>query len=97
MVFVLFFIQNQLISSVHVLVTQLCPTLCSAMDCSPPGSPVHGILQARILDGLPFPTQILLTQESNLRLLCLLHWQVDPLTRSHCDLMCISFQSLDWR
>ena len=24
------------------LVTQFCPTLCSLMDCSPPGSPVHG-------------------------------------------------------
>ena len=26
------------------------------MDCSLPGSSVHGILQARILEGLPFPT-----------------------------------------
>ena len=26
------------------------------MDCSPPGSLVHGILQARILDGLPYPS-----------------------------------------
>ena len=33
---------------VCVLVTQLCLTLCHPMDCSPPGSPVHGILQARI-------------------------------------------------
>ena len=30
-------------------VTQLCPTLCDPMDCSLPGSSVHGILQARIL------------------------------------------------
>ena len=29
---------------------QLCPTLCNPMDCSLPGSSVHGILQARILD-----------------------------------------------
>ena len=28
---------------------QLCPTLCDSMDCSPPGSSLHGILQARIL------------------------------------------------
>ena len=28
---------------------QLYPTLCDPMDCSPPGSSVHGILQARIL------------------------------------------------
>ena len=27
-----------------------CPTLCDPMDCSPPGSSVHGILQARILE-----------------------------------------------
>ena len=35
---------------VCVLVTQLCPTLCDPMDCSPPASSVHGILQARILE-----------------------------------------------
>ena len=33
-----------------VLVTQSCLTLYNPMDCSPPGSPVHGILQARILE-----------------------------------------------
>ena len=31
-------------------VTQLCPTLCNSMDCSPPGSSVYEILQARILE-----------------------------------------------
>ena len=43
-------------------VTQSCPALCSPMDCSPPGSSVHGIFQARILQwvaissrGLPDP------------------------------------------
>ena len=29
---------------------QSCPTLCDAIDGSPPGSPVPGILQARILE-----------------------------------------------
>ena len=29
---------------------QLCPTLCDPIDGSPPGSPVSGILQARILE-----------------------------------------------
>ena len=29
---------------------QSCPTLCDPMDCSPPGSSVHGILQVRILE-----------------------------------------------
>ena len=29
---------------------QSCPTLCDPIDCSPPGSPVPGILQARTLE-----------------------------------------------
>ena len=35
---------------VKVLVAQLCLTLCDPMDCSPPGSSAHGILQARVLE-----------------------------------------------
>ena len=31
-------------------VSQLCPTLCDPVDYSPPGSSIHGILQARILE-----------------------------------------------
>ena len=31
-------------------VTQSCPTLSSPMDCSPPGSSVHGLFQARVLE-----------------------------------------------
>ena len=31
-------------------VVQLYPTLCYPVDCSPPGSSVHGILQARVLE-----------------------------------------------
>ena len=34
----------------EVLVTQPCSTLCNPMDCSPPGSSVQGVLQARILE-----------------------------------------------
>ena len=39
-----------------VFVTHLCPSLCDHMDCSSPGSSVHGILQARILEwgAIPF-------------------------------------------
>ena len=33
-----------------MLVAQSCQALCDPMDCSPPGSSVHGILQARILE-----------------------------------------------
>ena len=48
---------NILLSSwiVKVLVTQSCPTLCDSMDCSSPGSSVHGILQARALEWVAFP------------------------------------------
>ena len=31
-------------------VTQSCLTLCDAMDCSLPGSSIHGIFQARVLE-----------------------------------------------
>ena len=34
---------------------QSCPALCSPMDCSPTGSSVHGILQARILEWVAIP------------------------------------------
>ena len=34
---------------------QLCPTLYGPTDCSPPGSSVHGILQARTLEWVPCP------------------------------------------
>ena len=34
---------------------QSCLTLFDPMNCSPPGSSVHGILQARILSGSPLP------------------------------------------
>ena len=35
---------------------QLCLTFCNPMDCSPPGSSVHGIFQARYWNGLLFPS-----------------------------------------
>ena len=38
-----------------VLVAQSCPTLCNPMDYSLPGSSVHGILQARILEWVAIP------------------------------------------
>ena len=33
-----------------MLISQSCPTLCDPMDCNPPGSSVHGISQAIILE-----------------------------------------------
>ena len=69
------------------------------MDCSLPGSFVHGILQARILEWVAMPSLqgIFLTQGWNSRLLCLLHWQVGSLplspqgSHSECSqLICLS-------
>ena len=45
----------QMVKKVKVLVTQSCPTLCDPMDWRPPGSSVHGILQARILEWVAIP------------------------------------------
>ena len=44
---------NGLLSEVKV--AQSCLTLCHPMDCSPPDSSVHGILQARILECFAIP------------------------------------------
>ena len=33
-----------------------CPTFCDPMNCGLPGSSVHGIFQARVLEWLPFPS-----------------------------------------
>ena len=64
---------------------KLCLTLGNPMDCILPGSSVHGILQARILEwGCHFLLQgIFRTQGSNLSLLRLLCWEVDSLPLSH--------------
>ena len=44
-----FFLQCRKVKS-ESEVTQSCLTLCNPMDCSLPGSPVHGIFQARVLE-----------------------------------------------
>ena len=45
---------------------QSCPTLCDPMDCSPPGSSVYGILQARVLEWVPISFSILLCINNDL-------------------------------
>ena len=54
---------------------QSCPTLCNPMDYSLPGSPFHGILQARFLEwvAIVLLQGLFLTQGLNPRLLWLLH------------------------
>ena len=47
---------TSLVLNVLCSVAQLCPTLCNPMDYSPPGSSVHGILQARIREWTAKPS-----------------------------------------
>ena len=46
---------SEYVSVCACLVTQSYPTLCDPIDCSPAGSFVHGILQARILEWVAIP------------------------------------------
>ena len=64
-------------------VTPLCPTLSDPMDCSPPGSSVHGIFQARVLEwgAIAFSKQVL----SHVQIF------VIPWTVAHQALLCMGF------
>ena len=44
------------VGCMYVQSLQLCPTLCGPMDCSPPGSSIHGILQVRIVEWVSMPS-----------------------------------------
>ena len=48
-------------------VTQSCPTLSDPMDCSPPGSSIYGIFQARVLEwgAIAFSDQVLLVVKNS--------------------------------
>ena len=65
-------------------VAQSHPNVCDLMDCSPPGSSVHGISQARILEWVIISSskESSPAQGSNLYLL---HWQADSLPLSHLE------------
>ena len=69
-----------------LLFSRSCLTLCDPMDCSPPGSSVCGLPQARILEWVAISSsrgRIFPTQGLNSRLQRLLHWQADSLPLSH--------------
>ena len=55
--------------------------LCNTMDCSPPGSSVHGILQARIPEWVAVPSSRKSSQprDGTHFSLCLMHWQAGSL------------------
>ena len=63
---------------------QFCLTLCNPKDCSPPGSSVHGILQARILEWVAISSSRGSFQPRDRTcLLSLLNCKVDSLPLSH--------------
>ena len=64
-------------------VAQLCLTLCDPMDCSPPDSSVHGILQARILEWVAIPfSKSEIDSHSDL-----------PRSKFHCCLLAVAYQA----
>ena len=68
-------------------VAQLCPTLSDPMDCSPPGSSIHGIFQARVLEwgAIAFSNIVIINLLSALHLL-----QSNPLSvHSHFFQTCL--------
>ena len=69
-----------IVVAVVVLVIQSYPTLCNPTDCSPPGSSVQGILQARILE---------CSQHHLLKRLSLFHCIfLPPLSKIRCPYVC---------
>ena len=53
-VYIYIYIYN-MVKKVKMLVAQSCPTLCDPIDCGLPGSSVHGILQAKIVEWVAMP------------------------------------------
>ena len=66
---------------VHAKLLQLCLTRCNPMDCSLPGSSVHGIFQTRILEWVVMPSSRVssLPRDRARVSEVYLHWQVDSL------------------
>ena len=57
-----------------------CVQPCDPMDCSPPGSSIHEILQARIPEWVAMPSSRGSSQpRDGTRVFCLLHWQLGSL------------------
>ena len=68
-------------------VAQWCPTLRDPMDCSLPGSSIHGIFQARVLEwgAIAFFDTLLYNSRINLFYLGWTIWKWDPETKYHCQ------------
>ena len=58
-------------------VAQSCPILCDPVDCSLPGSSVHGILQAKILEWVAIPSEKAMAPDS-ITLAWKIPWMEEP-------------------
>ena len=88
-------------------VAQSCPTLCDPMDCSPPGSSVHGILQTRLLEwvAISFSKGSFLprdrTQVSHIAGRCFNLWATKEQLNTYLDIVvqslsCVQFFVTPW-
>ena len=70
---------------------QSCPALCEPMDCSPPGSSVHGILQARMLEWVATRSSRVSSQPRDRICISLhpLHWQMCSLPLATLGKTCV--------
>ena len=70
--------------SMLYLVARSCPTLCDPVDCSPPGSSVHGIFPARLLEWVAMPSFRGSSQPRDQTFVShiYLHWQADSSPRA---------------
>ena len=75
-------------------VAQSCPTLNNPMDCRPPGSSVHGIFQARILEYIAIYFSRGSSQGSKP---CFLHWKADSLPpgKPVCVCVCVYYSTIE--
>ena len=73
-------------SSLNVCsVTQSCPALCDSVDCSLPGSSVHGIFQARKLEWVAISLSRASFNKSPLSIFCTPQWISNLLGLSHAQ------------
>ena len=89
---------HRLMDEVHAKSLQLCPTPCDPINCSLPGSSVHGMLQARILEWITIPFSKASSQPRNLTYVSCIAggfcthratWEANTYTHTHIYNNCI--------
>ena len=75
---------------------QSCPTLCDPIDCSPPGSPVPGILQARTLEWVAISCSSAWKWEVKVKSLSGVRLSVTPWTAAYQDPLSMGFSRQEY-